>query len=111
MQENQNKAVKDGLASRVDMLVRQRDDFNQQIKDYNDEKERQLRIKKQTQQANSDFWRKQMELRRKQEQAQKAFDKVDDPDSLWTIESPSRRIEEQMKAKKANNEVKQTLDH
>ena len=37
MQENHNEAVKDGMNTRVDMLVRQKDEFNQQIKDHQEE--------------------------------------------------------------------------
>jgi len=77
---------------RVDMLMRQKEDFNQQIVEFNEEKERQARIKKQTQQANSEYWRKQVEQRKEQEKAQKAYEKVDDPDQLWTIETKGRRI-------------------
>ena len=52
----------------------------------------------------------QMETRKKKEKAQKEFDRVDDPDQLWTIEAHGRRQEEQNKARKANEEVKIMLD-
>ena len=41
-----------------------------------------------------------MNERKIQEQAQKAYEKVDDPHSLWTIESQGRRLEEMNRTKK-----------
>ena len=35
--ENKNILAKEGLAAKVDDLVKQRDEFNMQIKEYNDE--------------------------------------------------------------------------
>ena len=51
-----------------------------------------------------------MEQRKIKEKAQKEFDRVDDPDQLWTIEAHGRRQEEANKARKANEEVKNMLD-
>ena len=58
MQKNQDTNHKNGLANLCSMLVRQREEFNQQIRDHNEEQELRYRIKKETQKANSDFWKR-----------------------------------------------------
>lgn len=36
---------------------------------------------------------------------------VPDPSKLWTIEAPNRRLEDEIKTKKQNEDVCRTLDH
>ena len=49
--EEQGKMVQTEMAKRVDDLVKQRDEFNIQIKEFNEQKERDVRAKREMQEA------------------------------------------------------------
>ena len=44
MQESQRSAAKDIISTKADLLSKQRDEFHQQIRDYNEEQQRKLQM-------------------------------------------------------------------
>lgn len=53
--------AKEGLAVKVDSLVKQREEFHTQIKEFNEKKERERLSKKEMQRQNGEFWKVQVE--------------------------------------------------
>ena len=49
--------AKEGLAVKVDSLVKQREEFHTQIKEFNEKKERERLSKKEMQRQNGEFWK------------------------------------------------------
>lgn len=78
------------------------------MSDYREYLDRQQLVKRQTQEANSKFWRMQMQWRQ-QAAAVEAAESYN-PNTAWTIEGHARAIIEQAKRKQDGDMLRETIE-